>query len=1144
MPTYHECDGCGLQFLDRKSLVRHRSNNAACMIMSRWHQREDVQDSSESDESSSEQLQDTEGNREPQHQNNEQNSETEATHSQHSSGVPMEEGSSDLGSDDQQVQYHPSSSSRSDSSSGDSIFSDDSQLESPLPPPEPGQFIQVEFVLDGDDDHDGDIPTEDDMGEENGDEDDQMSDGGSSVDPDFLRLYTSYLQEQRLHEVSSASNKEKELNIHPVLLELMCIMKKEALPKRCYDQLLDWAYRASIAEFDFSDTVGYKTLLAHMKKRYKDIVGSGPKKRTVNVGPEYPPMHVYYFDILECIMHKLKDKGLMKDALWEFDVRNSHTATGERKYSQLNTGVYWEEAQAEMMRKVESVPEGQRFNGLHILIPIILFDDSTFCDNIGRLEAQPLLMTIGNICDSLRRTAKAYDILGMIPRYPKTSKEREEDRNSLATKEKYLKFYHHCLEAILEPLREMENENNGIPAFLDGFGEVRLHPSLCMVGGDTKGQESMCGHYNAHSSVISRMVRDCDIPQEFGDDPVRVCTMTEQQYMETEIRECIDNVENRVYGQVQESRDRAQAISQNLVIPYYFNFTFGGSKNGVFGSLPYELLHLYYLGLQKYMLTCLFQCVEIPSDLSRWCKRRWKNPNQPGAGLDRRPTVRRAKRDKSGRPAPVPNQEAESSKEIFNKVEFERRVRVVTQSAKRQSDKDMPRTPFKNGVTELTRLTGQEYMGLILVTLAAMKGCVVGAAGDMLEKAYSLVLFLSMSLHMSLTRLENTETQLHAMSRKISVFMSYYSWVVGPMREFLSKSGLRISKFHGLKHFPHYIRRYGNAYNFFGGYWESHLKCLLKANTSTTSRRQDRIDLDLMNRHFEMKICDSALKELEDMRWFDINRAGDVAAASDSGDQHVQDDDGEENLDKYLLSKPAFVAKKVNADRWVVRYGRRRFENAVYPSVEGTHGDSWVKAVLDYCDLRNQDNGGIFDQIEFSYSCRARDEETGKKETFRCHPNYYSYPWDRRSWHDWAMVNWEHGSEENPQTYTSAARLRLWAKLVSSNDGSNTEICCAVQSMSSVHTRQDSMLPCFSGDYVEDMVRVIEADQIATVAYVLPSIGDRIDEFPNNAEEANYFIIVPPRGTDWVNLGWDDPKLNDSKRRHGIDPNDMMEDWN
>jgi hypothetical protein len=52
----------------------------------------------------------------------------------------------------------------------------------------------------------------------------------------------------------------------------------------------------------------------------------------------------------------------------------------------------------------------------------------------------------------------------------------------------------------------------------------------------------------------------------------------------------------------------------------------------------------------------------------------------------------------------------------------------------------------------------------------------------------------------------------------------------------------------GLLHSVFYIQRYGSPYNVFGGFCESHLKWLVKGSTKKTSRQQDRLHLDLMNR--------------------------------------------------------------------------------------------------------------------------------------------------------------------------------------------------------------------------------------------------------------------------------------------------------
>jgi len=143
---------------------------------------------------------------------------------------------------------------------------------------------------------------------------------------------------------------------------------------------------------------------------------------------------------------------------------------------------------------------------LHYICPIILFDDSTLCDNIGRLMAQPILCTIGNLSDKLRHQVKSWFVLRMVPPYPKSSKEREADRQSVLTKEEYVKFYHDCLREILSELRKLASNKRGIPIDVPGLCVVYFHFRLCMVIGDTKGHDDMCCHYNCHSSNIARML--------------------------------------------------------------------------------------------------------------------------------------------------------------------------------------------------------------------------------------------------------------------------------------------------------------------------------------------------------------------------------------------------------------------------------------------------------------------------------------------------------------------------------------------------------------------------------------------------------------------------------------------------------------
>jgi hypothetical protein len=244
----------------------------------------------------------------------------------------------------------------------------------------------------------------------------------------------------------------------------------------------------------------------------------------------------------------LQDPDNLKGALWKYQETRDAT-TGECIYGKLNSGDWWKNAQASLDKDLCDLGCNKP-KGLHYICPIIGFNDATLCDNIGCLMAQPFLATIGNLNDELHWHADSWFILGMIPPFPKSSKERESDRQSKLMQEEYIHFYHSCLDVILTELKELSSNKCGIPIEILGEGIVHLNFCLCMINGNTKGHDNMVGHFNCHSGTICQMVWDCNIPQEFGDDLDFDCQMTEQQPVEEVVDAAIEVVEAQTHREV------------------------------------------------------------------------------------------------------------------------------------------------------------------------------------------------------------------------------------------------------------------------------------------------------------------------------------------------------------------------------------------------------------------------------------------------------------------------------------------------------------------------------------------------------------------------------------------------------------------
>ena len=472
---------------------------------------------------------------------------------------------------------------------------------------------------------------------------------------------------------------------------LVCIMRENHLPIRVYKEIMDWAAVAQAKGYDFQSSPTYHHGLDCMKKQYNDKVGGPPIKcEPFRISPDFPPTHVFRNSLKLQVQHILGDRVLMEDFQWEY-ASSATTDTAQHKYGPPNTGTHWKQLEEDMLRTVgalEDPPPGE-----HRLCMIGAFDDSTICDKVGRMTAQPYLATILNQSMKVRANPQGWFILGMIPAYPKTSKEREKDRNTKASQTTYLKWYHRVLENILHEFHELEKCPQGHPFVTHDGKVVNLHFRFGFCIGDTKGHEDMCGHFNAQAAVLYKMLRDCNVHTLRGDDVLHRCRHTVQEDIADTVRLSMAEVNDRVKGTVTEARERVRKISHHLVEPVYWKFNYGTCPHGIFGCLPYEVLHLLYLGLMKYLLFAVFNFTTVTTELKRWYTHRCNGVH----------THRATDKDWGGSVKRKPGTTKLSKmKKCMDQAEFERRFRIVCSAAKRQSDRDMPRCPFRNGVTNLT----------------------------------------------------------------------------------------------------------------------------------------------------------------------------------------------------------------------------------------------------------------------------------------------------------------------------------------------------------------------------------------------------------------------------------------------------------
>ena len=155
------------------------------------------------------------------------------------------------------------------------------------------------------------------------------------------------------------------------------------------------------------------------------------------------------------------------------------------------------------------------------------------------------------------------------------------------------------------------------------------------------------------------------------------CTAIEMAYIRDKIELYITKIDKG--KKVGKYPAKAALLSQHLISPFVYSLSHGGDRTGVFGATPFEVLHAHLLGLLKRGLGHIYD---------------WKIPNAAGTGYSK----------------------------TFNKSQFDKRVRILSDQYKRKSDRDMPRAVFNTGVTTLAGIQGQEYVGLALFTILALPG--------------------------------------------------------------------------------------------------------------------------------------------------------------------------------------------------------------------------------------------------------------------------------------------------------------------------------------------------------------------------------------------------------------------------------------
>jgi hypothetical protein len=93
-----------------------------------------------------------------------------------------------------------------------------------------------------------------------------------------------------------------------------------------------------------------------------------------------------------------------------------------------------------------------------------------------------------------------------------------------------------------------------------------------------------------------------------------------------------------------------------------------------------------------------------------------------------------------------------------------------------------------------------------------------------------------------------------------------------------------------------------------------------------------------------------------------------------------------------------------------------------------------------------------------------------------------------------------------------AVRLLLFAKLLQHSENSTTppRVITVIYSLSKSKPEKDPLLKFATGNTLDRTPLVVDADTMASTAFVLPCLEDMTDDFPLDIDKTTYFVVIPP----------------------------------
>jgi len=237
-----------------------------------------------------------------------------------------------------------------------------------------------------------------------------------------------------------------------------------------------------------------------------------------------------------------------------------------------------------------------------LLLGIVIGNDKTGTDGFQRFGGEPFLMSLSIIKGTMRRLGKCWRVLGYLPDLEQGSSAKKKKNNGRkAGKGRSQRNYHKCASIILESLKELEK---GFLAHVRIGDDVRLMRIKCRIAfvvGDGKNGDVLCNRFQGKR--CQRICRACAVDHHNLDNCTYQCEFMNAPDLNDLYQMAVDG--NIAQSQRNEYSKQLHAVSTHLCENAFSGHNFGSNRHGITLGSPSDMMHLYELGIIKYLL-CVF----------------------------------------------------------------------------------------------------------------------------------------------------------------------------------------------------------------------------------------------------------------------------------------------------------------------------------------------------------------------------------------------------------------------------------------------------------------------------------------------------------------------------------------------------------